>query len=174
MLQSLQADPKFREWAEARLAEAETGAGDPDTVKALQIVDQVASRRVQEAMAPVLAQLQGARLAAVVQAMDRKYPEWREHAEQMRDSLVKGIQDGIFPQTAVHNLSLDFMEKLYAMQLGLDADAQAKTYAKQLARKQEASTTSKSGTAPAAVAHGPVKNMHEALALARKQVGGGG
>lgn len=171
LLGQLQQDPKFREWAQSRLAEAETGSGDPETVQALNLVDQVASRRVQEALAPIVAQLQGARLAAVTQAMDQKHPEWKDHKERVRDNLMAGIQAGIFPQSVVHNMSLEFLEKLYAMTVGLDEDHQAKVYAKRLAQKQSATSQSTPGVAPAATAHAPAKSMHEALALARKQLG---
>ena len=171
LMGQLQQDPKFVEWAKARLAEAETGSSDPETAKALEIVQQVAQRQVQEAIAPLMAQAQGARLAAVLQAMDRKHPDWREHSEAMRDGLVAGIQAGIFPQNVIHKMDLKFLEQLYAMQIGLDPAVQAKAYAKDLARKQAATTQSTPGTAPAATAHAPVKSIHEALALARKQLG---
>ena len=171
LMGQLQQDPKFVEWAKARLAEAETGSSDPETAKALEIVQQVAQRQVQEAIAPLMAQAQGARLAAVLQAMDRKHPDWREHQEAMRDDLIAGIQSGMFPPTVIHKMDLKFMEKLYAMQIGLDPAVQAKAYAKDLARKQAATTQSTPGTAPAATAHAPVKSIHEALALARKQLG---
>ncbi len=171
LLGQLQQDPKFREWAQARLAESETGSSDPETQKALEIVRSVAQREAQQLVAPMAAQMQQARLAAVLQAMDRKHPDWREHQEKIRDGLVEGIQSGIFPQSAIHNMSLPFLEKLYAMTVGLDEEHVAKTYAKKLAAKQSASTTSTSGTAPAAVAHAPVTNMREAAALAKKQLG---
>jgi hypothetical protein len=171
LMGQLSQDPEFVSWAKGRLAKSEAGSDDPETQKALEIVDQVAARRVQEAIAPLMAQAQSARLAAVLQAMDRKHEGWRDHADQMRDGLVAGIQAGIFPKSIVHNLSLDFLEKLYAMHIGLDPAVQAKAYAKDLARKQAASTQSTPGTAPAATAHAPVKSVHEALALARKQLG---
>jgi hypothetical protein len=171
LLGQLQQDPKFREWAQSRLTEAETGRSDPETVEALKIVQQVAQRQVQEALAPLAAQMQAARLQAVTSAMDRKHPEWKDHKEKVRDTLIEGIQRGIFPQSVVHNMSLEFLEKLYAMTVGLDEDHQAKVYGKRLAQKHAASTQSTPGTAPAATAHAPVKSIHDALALARKQLG---
>lgn len=171
LLGQLQQDPKFRTWAQSRITEAETGRGDPETVEALKIVTQVAQRQVQEAMAPLAAQMQAARLQAVISAMDRKHPEWKDHKEKVRDTLVTGVQQGIFPQSVVHNMSLEFLEKLYAMTVGLDEDHQAKVYGKKLAQKHAASTQSTPGTAPAATAHAPVKSIHDALALARKQLG---
>lgn len=171
LMSQLSQDPKFREWAQSRLAESEAGSGDPETVKALEIVRQVAAREAQQMVAPLAAQAAQARLAAVLQAMDRKHPDWREHQEQVRDTLVSGIQKGMFPPTAIHNLSLEFLEGLYGMTVGLDPAVQAKAYAKDLARKQAATTHSTPGTAPAATASAPVSSMHEALARARKQLG---
>jgi hypothetical protein len=171
LMGQLSQDTEFVEWAKARLAKSETGSDDPETQKAHELVNQIAERRVQAAIAPLMAQMQGAKLSAVLQAMDRKHPDWREHQEQMRDGLVAGIQAGIFPKTVIHNMSLDFLEKVYAMTIGNDPAVMAKAYAKDLARKQAATTQSTPGTAPAATAHGPVKSMHEALALARKQQG---
>lgn len=171
LMGQLAQDPKFREWAQSRLAESEAGSGDPETVKALEIVRQVAAREAQQMVAPLAAQAAQARLAAVLQAMDRKHPDWRDHQEQVRDTLVSGIQKGMFPPTAIHNLSLEFLEGLYGMTVGLDPAVQAKAYAKDLARKQAATTHSTPGTAPAATASAPVSSMHEALARARKQLG---
>lgn len=171
LLGQLQQDPKFREWAQARLAESEAGSGDPETVKALEIVRSVAQREAQQLVAPMAAQLQSARLAAVLQAMDRKHPDWREHQEQIRDGLVAGIQAGIFAPQSVHNLSLDFLEKLYAMTVGLDEERAAKAYAKKLASKHAASTSSTPGTATTAVASAHVSSLRDAFAAAKKELG---
>jgi hypothetical protein len=171
LMKSLQGDTKFREWAQARLAESETGSGDPETVKALEIVRQVAQREAQQMVAPLAAQAQAARMAATLQAMDRKHPEWREHQEQIRDGLVAGIQEGIFPQSVIHNMSLPFLEKLYAMTVGLDDDHAAKRYAKKLAQKQAASTSSTPGSAPTSVATGPISTIRDAFAAAQRSRG---
>jgi hypothetical protein len=171
LLGQLQQDPRFREWAQARLTESETGSADPETVKALEIVRSVAQREAQQMVAPMAAQMQQARLQATLQAMDRKHPEWREHQEQIRDGLMAGIQEGIFPQAVIHNLSLPFLEKLYAMTVGLDDNHAANRYAKKLAQKQAASTSSTPGTAQTAVTGGPINSIRDAFAAAKRERG---
>lgn len=170
-IQQLRQDPKFREWAQSRLAEQETGSTDPETVKALQIVESVADRKARELMAPLVAQHQAVRLAAVTQAMDAKHPEWRDHAEAMREKLLQGIQAGMIPPQAIHNISLPFMENLYAMTIGLNPEIAAKRYEQKLKTKQAQATQATPGVAPAAVAAPSTKGLEGAFRAAMKQHG---
>lgn len=169
LLRSLQGDPEFVQWAKARLAKQEAGAGDPETVKALQIVESVAERKAREMIQPYAAHAAAVNQAAVMQAMTQKYPEWREYEAAMGEVLRQGVQSGYIAKTA--SLSLPFLESLYHAATARDPEFAAKAYQKKLAKLQATSTQATPGPAPSAVASGPVNNMRDALALAKKQIG---
>jgi hypothetical protein len=172
LLGQLQQDPKFIEWARARLAEQETGSADPETVKALQIVEQVADRKARELMAPLAAQAAQARLAAVFQAMERKHgPEWREYQPKMAELFQRGLQAGYFASGSNFQPSLEFVEGLYAWATGGDPEFAAKAYAKKLAQKHATSTQSSPGVAPAAVNVAPAQTVSEAFRQAKAKLG---
>lgn len=170
-IQQLSGDPKFREWAQARLAEQETGSADPETVKALQIVESVADRKARELVAPLVAQHQAIRLAAATQQMDAAHPGWRDHADAMKAKLVEGIQAGWFHPSIVHNISLQTLENLYALTVGLDPEVAAKRYEQKLKTKQAQATQATPGVAPTAVATAPTKGLEGAFRAALKQHG---
>jgi hypothetical protein len=172
LLGQLQRDPKFVEWAKARLAEQDAGAGDPETVKALQIVESVAERKARELVAPLAAQAAQVRLAAVFQAMESKHgPEWKQYQPKMAELFRKGVEAGYFSPMANTHVSLEFVDGLYKMATGDDPDFAAKAYQKRLAAKHATSTQATPGAAANAVASGPVQSIEAAFAAAKRQHG---
>jgi hypothetical protein len=169
LLQGLQNDPDFRTWAQNRLAKQEAGADDPETVRALQIVESVADRKARELLAPYAAQAEAVSRAAAFQALTTKYPEWREHEAGMVEALKAGVQAGIYgPGT---KMSLPLLENLLHAARGADPTYAAKEHAKKLAQQRELSTQSTPGLPASGAAAAPVSSMRDAFLLAKRQLG---
>ncbi len=169
LLHGLQNDPAFRDWAKARLAEQEAGSADPETQKALQIVETVAERKAREMVAPYVAQSEAINRASVYQAMTAKYPEWREYEPAMVEAFKAGVQSGFLSPQA--RLTVPLLETLYHAATGSDPEYAAKAYAKTLAKKQASATQATPGLPAAAVSTGPIRSIDEAFAAAKREHG---
>lgn len=159
LLTSLRNDPEFQAWAQARLAKQQTGSDDPETVKALQIVESVAERKAQQLIAPYAQQAARAQAASVVQEMTAKHPDWQQHLQPMGEAFQAGVKAGFFSPTATPILNLTLLEGLYKWVTGGDEAFAAKAYQKALAQKHATSTQSTPGLAPGAAAPAPVKGF---------------
>ena len=165
-------DKEFLDWAKARVAKQEAGSDDPETVKALQIVETVAERKARELIAPYAAQAAQARLAAVFQAMTQEHgAEWQEHRQKMAEVFQKGVQAGYFSPLANQNPTFEFVNHLYTLATNADPEFAAKQYQKRLAQKQAQATQSSPGPAPRAIADGPSKTLEAAFAAAKRAHG---
>lgn len=168
----LQNDPAFLDWAAKRLAVQQTGSDDPETIKALAIVDQRAEAKARELVAPMRAFMLQQKVEKVFGEMKDKYTAgWTEHKKAMGELHMSDMQRGIVHPNAEEAFDFDYVEGLYRRVVASDPNYAAKEYEKQLTLKRSQSTTSQSGTAPTAVGHAKVNSFEEAAALARRQLG---
>lgn len=170
LLTSLQGDPDFVEWAKARLAKQEAGSGDPETAKAVEIVNNISRARVQEAMAPVLQHMARGQIAAVVTAMEKAHgKDWMEARPEMELLFTRWTQAGLVAPNVNPYLNYDLTDALYKAVRGEDREAAA--YRKRLETKQAASTQASAGTAPVAVATPQPRGFDAAFAAAKRAHG---
>ena len=170
LLNSLKADEKFREWAQTRLAEQEAGSGDPETVKAMQIVEAIADRKAREMVGPIYQQEAQRRLAMVGHGMKQAHgPEWLEAKTDMDAFYMKGVQAGVFAQNSNPYLHFEITDALYKAVRG--EQREAKAYQKKLEAKQATTTQSTPGLAPSSAAAPQTKGIEGALRAAMKQHG---
>lgn len=168
----LRTDPEFIKWAEARMAQQQTGSDDPQAVEALRIVDQRVETKARELMAPLLAQAIQQRTKAIFAEMSRVHgSEWEAQKPKMLELHQRDMSRGLVHPQAEQNFDFDYVEGLYHRVLGADPNYAAGQYQKRLASKQQQATISQPGTAPAAVTIGPAKSWDEAYSNAKKQLG---
>ena len=170
-VQQLQADPEFAEWAQQRLTRDRTGSNDPDTRKALELVQQIADERVAAAIAPLEDHAVAQRLQATFASMDKVDPEWHQYRDKMQEILQDGIRSGVFSPSVDRRFTFAFVKGLYDMAVGSDPEYAARQYQKKLAHKQQQATPSQPGTAPSAVDVGRIRSMDDAFAAAKRQLG---
>lgn len=171
LLTSLRNDKEFQEWAKARLAKQETGSDDPETIKATEIVRNLARAEAQQMIAPYAQQAAKAQILSVVQQMTADHPDWQEHAQKMGEAFQEGVQAGYFPRTAVPMMNLKLLKGLYNWVTGGSEEFAAKSYQKSLERKQATSTQSTPGLAPASAAPSPTKGMAAAYLATKREMG---
>lgn len=174
LVDALTRDPKFLTWAQQRTAEEQAGASDPDTMRALSIIDARVQEGIAQAVAPLQAQAVETRLKSTFAQMDQMHgPEWQEFKPQMQAILQEGIRSGHFSPDVETNFDLRFVNGLFAMATAGDPNFAAKAHARRLSAKQSTSTTAQPGTAPSAIGSGRAYSIQEAAAMARKQLGMG-
>lgn len=168
LLTELSQDPKFVEWAQARLAEEATGSGDPDTVRALEIIDARAREIANEAVAPFAAQALAQKTETVFSQMEKEHgPEWEQHAPAMLAILHDGYRRGWFHPRAEVGFDLDFVQGLYAMATAKDPQHAARSYQRRLEEKQKQSTVAQPG--PATAGAPKIKSIGDAFRAAVAQ-----
>lgn len=172
LLAELRNNPEFVSWVEQQIAQQQVGNADPDTMRALQVIDQRAHQIAQSYVAPLQAAALEQKAEAVFAAMDQKHgAEWTAMRPRMREILQQGQRQGIFAPSVETNFDLAFVDGLYSMAVGADPEFAATQYQKRLAQKQAQTTTREPGTAPAAVGTGSARSFEEAYQQARQQLG---
>ena len=168
----LQNDPAFLDWAAKRLAVQQTGSDDPETVKALAIVDQRAEAKAREYVAPMRAFMLQEKVKSVFGEMEKKYTAgWTEHKKAMGELHISDMRRGIVHPNTEEAFDFGYVEGLYRRVIASDPNYAAKQYEKQLTHKRSQASSSQPGTAPTAVGHAKVNSFEEAAALARRQLG---
>lgn len=171
IMSQLREDPEFISWVEARLAKEQAGADDPDTVKALQIVDERARQLVEQELAPLRAAHVEQKTRTIFSELDTKYgKEWREQRGRMGELHRSDIQRGIVSPQADARFDFAYVEGLYQRVLGSDPEYAAKQYQRRLAQKQAQATQGQSGPAPQAVTAGKADSLEAAYAAAKRQL----
>ncbi len=148
--QYLNSNASFAKWVQSEQQKRALGTQgdpesevDPETQKALDIVERVAGQKAdqmyQEKVAPIENAMKQERLAENMSLMDKDpaYADWRDFQDQMADiaeTLPEGMQD---------NPSLDDIQNLYWMAVRKSGNMDAvmsKSYGKMLKSKQSKST----------------------------------
>jgi hypothetical protein len=173
LLGALQQDPEFLDWAKARIAKHETGSGDPETVKAIELVKSLARQEATQMVAPLAAQAARGHMEAVVAHMEKTHPGWQDYATRMGELLQQGKQLGFISPQANPLLNYTMLESLYRWATGGDKGFAAKAYKAELEQKQATSTQSSPGLPVGATAPMPAKGLEGALRAAMKQHGVG-
>jgi hypothetical protein len=172
LLSQLREHPGFIQWVQAELAKEATGSGDPDTAKALQIVQDQARQIANEAVAPLYAAHVEQKVKTTFSEMDREFgTEWQQLKPKMNELLQTWKAQGLVSPTVDHNFDFNFVRGLYAAAAAADPQFAAKAYQKRLEQKQAQTTTSQPGTPAAATATAPATSMRDAYAQARRQLG---
>lgn len=172
ILSQLREHPGFIQWVQTELAKEATGSGDPDTAKALQIVQEQARQIAQEAVAPLYAAHVEQKVRTTFSAMDQEFgPEWQQLKPKMNELLQTWKRQGLVAPSVEQNFDYNFVKSLYAAAAAADPQFAAKAYQKRLEQKQAHTTTSQPGTAAAATASAPATSMRDAYAQARRELG---
>jgi len=171
--QVLVADPGFQEFARARVAESRLGTTpDPETQKALDLVEQIATQKADEAIGPLKDYVAGLKIKDGFQAMTQKYgKEWETFKPAMKALLDAWLAQGWLSPEMDTNPPPEFIETVYLAVRGKDPNFGATQYQQRLERQKALTTTASPGTAPGAVGATPVKSMDDAYQLARRQLG---
>ena len=171
-VERLQGDPDFLDWAAKRLAKQQAGSDDPETVKALSIVDQRAEAKAREMFAPVREFMLAQKVRSVFGEMDKKYTtDWQGHRKAMGELHGRDMQRGLVHPNAEEAFDFDYVEGLYRRVIASDPNYAAKQYEKQLTQKRSQATDSRPGTAPTAVGHAKANSFEEAAAQAKRSLG---
>lgn len=172
ILNQLREHPGFIKWVQEQVAEEQTGSKDPDTVRALQVVQDMARQEAQQMVAPLYAQHIQNKVQTVFSEMDKEYgQEWQQLKPKMNEILQDWKRQGLVSPQVEHNFNYQFVKSLYAAAAAADPDFAAKAYQKRLEQKQANVTTSQPGTAAAATAAGPIRSMRDAYAAALREHG---
>lgn len=171
ILNQLREHPGFIQWVNQQLAQESAGSSDPDTMRAMQIVQNEARRIAGEAVAPLYATHIENKVKTTFSEMDKEFgPEWQQLKPKMNEILQEWKQRGFVSPQVEHNFDYGFVKSLYAAAAAADPDFAAKAYQKRLEQKQANVTVSQPGTAAAATAGGPINSMRDAYAAARRQL----
>lgn len=172
ILAELSGNPRFLSWLQAEMAQEQGVAQpqDPDTQKALEIVDARARDIAAEAMAPLYEAHMAQKADAVVKQMDAAYgPEWQTLKPKMLEIYERGVRAGVYNPQVEFNYDVGFVQSLYAAAAAADPAYAAKAYEKRLAAKQANTTANTTGVAPASVGSAPVKSFRDAYLRAVQQ-----
>lgn len=169
-VEQLRQHPEFQTWVQGQIAKAQTGSQDPDTLRALQLIDQIADEKVRTALAPIEAERVQARMKDTFAAMDQKHgPEWQAARPAMKAYLEAQIARGIISPAVDRSFDLPFVESLYFAVAAQDPNFGASQYQKRLEAKRQASISASPGTAPSAIGGGKIGSIDEAFAAAKRQ-----
>jgi len=172
VVQQLKSDPDFIEWAKGRIAKEQAGSDDPDTRRALEIIDQRAMKIAQQMVAPIMATHIEQRTERIFSDMTKEFgDDWRAHQPKMLEILQDGIRRGHFHPSVETNFDLKFVKTLYAAATSDDPNYAARQYQKRLDKKQAQTTVSTPGPSPSALGTGKANTLDEAFAAAKKQLG---
>lgn len=171
ILSQLREHPGFIDWVNQQIAQEQAGSSDPDTMRALQIVQEQARQIAGEMVAPLYATHIEQKVKTTFSEMDKEFgPEWQQLKPKMNEILQSWKRQGLVSPQVEHNFTYDFVKSLYAAAAAADPAFAAKAYQKRLEQKQANSTVSQPGTASAATAGGPINSMRDAYAAARRQL----
>lgn len=172
ILQQLREHPGFIDWVNQQIAREQAGSDDPETVKALQIVQDQARQIAAEMVAPLYATHTEQKVKTTFAEMDKEFGVgWQQLKPKMNEILQDWKRRGFVSPQVEHNFDYNFVKGLYAAAAAADPAFAAKAYQRRLEQKQANSTPSQPGTAAAATAAGPVNSMRDAYAAARRQLG---
>ena len=172
ILAQLREHPGFIDWVQAQIAQEQAGSNDPDTIKALQIVDARVQQGIQEAVAPLFKSHLEAKVKNTFSEMDKEFgQEWHQLKPKMNEILQEWKQQGLVSPNIEQGFTYKFVKSLYAAAAADDPQFAAKAYQKRLEQKQANSTPSQPGTAASASTGAPANSMREAYAQALRQLG---
>ena len=172
LFQALRQDPTFQTWARAQLAQQTTGANDPETLRALQIVEQVAERKARELVEPVQERARMEQMYGTVSAVAQKYgADWSQYQEAVKQELDAGIQAGIYPEEMNWYPTPEFLERLYLIVRSQDPNYGARQHQQRLQQLKAQQTQSQAGTAPSATAGPRANSLDEAFQAAKRELG---
>lgn len=172
ILAELRNDPEFLSWVEARIAKEQAGDSDPETIKALQIVDARAKQIAEQAIAPMRATLLEQKTKTIFSEMDTAYgKEWRDKRGDMNALHQSDIRRGFVAPQADQRFDFDYVDALYKRVLASDPDYAAKQYQRKLAHKQSQATQSQPGAAPSTIGDGKATTFEAAYANAKRSLG---
>lgn len=168
-MEELRSDPQFQAWAESRVAEEQAGSGDPDTVRALQIVQSIADRISEQKVAPFKEQAVAQKIGMGFQTLDREFgQEWREHMPKMGQLIRYGIQRGWYPPSIEQQFDYPFLRSIFLTVANSDPAWGAKQHAKRLATKQAQTSTNFTGAPGSTVGGKAIKSFDDAWTAAKE------
>lgn len=172
LLAQLREHPGFISWVQQELAKEQAGSGDPDTVRALQIVEERARQVAQEMVAPLYAADVERKVQTVFSEMDKEFgPEWGAMKPQMNAILAQWKAQGLVSEAVEQNFDYNFVKGLYAAAAAHDPAGAARAYQKRLEQARTNMTVSQPGTAQAATTSPQARSMREAYAQAKRDLG---
>jgi hypothetical protein len=176
IMAELAQDPEFVSWVQARMAKETAGSDDPDTQKALDIVDQRATEKAQQIVAQAVGPLMQAHIDQkgkdVASQMDKTYgPEWQSLKPKMLELYQRGVQTGLYNPQAEYNFDFDFVRSLYAAAALADPQYVQQANQRLIASKQANTTANAPGSSPASVGSAPVRSFRDAYAAALRTHG---
>lgn len=173
----LSGNPRFAEWVQSEQQKQILGVQgnddtiDPETKKAMEIVQKIADQRIAEAMKqkvePLAESYKQQVISGYMKQMDSDpmYSGWREYQDQMSELA------NMLPENLQDNPTVDTLKDLYWMALqrsGKIQNVMAKSYEGIVKEKQKKSTDKPANNAGASA---PVKSksMREAYEQAKRQ-----
>ena len=170
-LHRLRQDGEFQEWVKARSAKEQTGASDPDTVKALDLIDKIVESKISERLAPIKNENVAARMNSVFAQMDKAHPEWRGYMQTMHQRLMSGVERGRLTPEVLTDFDYDFVEDLYLGTAARDPQWVNKRHQDRLAEAKKIAIPSEPGTAPKSIGRPRVNSLGDAFKLAKESLG---
>ena len=167
----LRQDGEFQEWLKSRAAKDAAGSGDPETVKALDLINQIVESRIAEKLAPLQQENTAARMQSVFAKMDQTHPDWRGYMQTMHQRLMAGIQAGRLSPKVLTDFDMDFVEDLYLTTAARDPKWASTKHQARLAETKKIAIPSEPGTAPKAIGPRQASSLAEAFKMAKESLG---
>ena len=172
ILSTLRQDPGFQQWAEAQLAQRQTGASDPETLRAIQIVKDIVQQEIQGQVEPIQERERVGQIYGALQQVAQRYgAEWTRYQPAIHQELVTGLSRGFYHPQMNERPTPEFLETLFLTVRARDPQFGARQHQHRLETLRAQQTQRTQGTAPGAAATRPAGSLQEAWEQAKRQLG---